>query len=223
MKLILLPGLDGTGNLFKALLEVLPNHITYQVIPLSDECLNYSEQASQIANQIDTDEIIILAESYSGKIVYELCKLDLNIKHIIFAASFISRPSLISKFSSLLPIILIKKKFIPNQILSKLFFDSYNMSNSVSEVFESLNKVSNETLSSRLSLVSSLDEPNDRFAVKATYIRPSNDLFVMPECIKPIKSTFQHLEVINVSGGHFILQSNPERCSEIIQTKFEGW
>lgn len=223
MKLILLPGMDGTGDLFKPLLEALPAHITYQVIPLSDECLNYSEQASQIAEQIDTDEVIILAESYSGKVVYELCKLNLNIKHIIFAASFINRPSSISKFASLLPTNLIKKKLIPNQVLSKLFFDSYNMSNKVLAVFESLNKVSNRTLSSRLDLISSLNEPSGSFDIEASYIKPSNDLFVMAECITPIKNAFRSLDVINVSGGHFIVQSNPERCSEIIQAKFDTY
>ncbi|WP_068547836.1 hypothetical protein [Thalassotalea crassostreae] len=221
MKLILLPGMDGTGDLFKSLLDVLPAHIIYKVIPLSQECLNYTEHASLVADQIGTDEVIIFAESFSGKIAYELCKLNLNIKHIIFASSFINRPSSISKFANLLPVNLIKKKLIPNQILSKIFFDSYNMSNKVLEVFESLKKVNNRTLSSRLDLISSLDEASDSFDIEASYIKPNNDLFVMAESIKPFQSAFRNLEVINVIGGHFIVQSNPEKCGEIIQAKFD--
>lgn len=221
MKLILLPGMDGTGDLFKSLLEVLPAHITYQVIPLSDDCLNYSEQACQIAEQIGTDEVIIFAESFSGKIAYELCKLKLNIKHIIFAASFINRPSSISKFANLLPANLIKKKLVPNQVLSKVFFDSYNFPKKVLAVFESINKVSSKALNHRLKLISTLTEPSDRFDIDASYIQPSNDSFVNVDCIRPFQSSFRDLEVINVSGGHFIAQSNPIKCSQVIQDKFE--
>lgn len=75
------------------------------------------------------------------------------------------------------------------------------MSNKVLAVFESLNKISNRTLSSRLELISSIDEPSGSFDVEASYIKPSNDLFVMAGCIKPIKNAFRSLDVKMSQGG----------------------
>ncbi|MFT7223863.1 MAG: hypothetical protein ACI82Z_001406 [Cellvibrionaceae bacterium] len=86
--------MDGTGKLFDPLLGELPNNIHTQVISLNSlDAQEPKEQALEIASLIDNDELIILSESYSGYIAYQLSLLpNLNIKHIIFAASFLENP-----------------------------------------------------------------------------------------------------------------------------------
>ncbi len=90
-----------------------------------------------------------------------------------------------------------------------------------SQQIESINKVSSKVLNHRLKLISSLTEPSDRFDIDASYIQPSNDLFVNGDCIRPFQNSFRELKVIKASGGHFIEQSNPIKCSQVIQDKFE--
>ena len=89
--LILLPGMDGTGILFEPILSLIPTEVTHEVIPLHkfDSDLP-CEQACELATYLGTDEeVIIFAESYSGLIAYELCKLKRNnIKHVFLRQVF---------------------------------------------------------------------------------------------------------------------------------------
>ena len=44
MRLVLLPGLDGTGELFHPFLKALPSRLTSQVVSYpTEQCLTYKE------------------------------------------------------------------------------------------------------------------------------------------------------------------------------------
>jgi pimeloyl-[acyl-carrier protein] methyl ester esterase len=66
VKLVLLAGLDGTGQLFQPLLENLPSTIEPKVISYpTDIFLNYVELESYVQKQCPKDEpFVLLAESF---------------------------------------------------------------------------------------------------------------------------------------------------------------
>lgn len=70
MKLVLLPGLDGTGRLFEPLLRVLPFHFSPLVIAYpTHAALSYTELLRYIEQKMPCGEdYILLTESYSGPI-----------------------------------------------------------------------------------------------------------------------------------------------------------
>ena len=105
MKIILLPGLDGTGMLFEGILKVLPRTLDIQVFCLDElEGDSYAKKAQYLAEHLQSTELFIVAESYSGPIAYELCNLlGSNVKQIVLLASFISAPSLLSRYAYLIP------------------------------------------------------------------------------------------------------------------------
>ena len=74
MKILLLPGLDGTGLLFEDLLAQLPTTVDVEVISMDELCgSSYVEQAKEIATNVGDTKILLVAESYSGRVAYELC------------------------------------------------------------------------------------------------------------------------------------------------------
>ena len=92
MKLILLPGLDGTGLLFKHLQKVLPDFYEPEVIAYSiTQKQTYPELIEQVKTQLPTEPFLLLAESFSGPIAYRL-SLDTSIpiKKLILVATFLS-------------------------------------------------------------------------------------------------------------------------------------
>lgn len=126
--------MDGTGKLFKPFINLLENSsstnaISYEVVCLNDiQETNYELIAQKIADKFFNEEVIILAESYSGRIAYELCQLpNLKIKHVIFVASFLTKPSFVSGFASIIPVQIIRSSYIPKLLLSLLFFSSINI------------------------------------------------------------------------------------------------
>jgi hypothetical protein len=218
VRLLLIPGMDGTGELFRPLLDQLPQNINTQVICLNDlKSQKPNEQALEIASLIGDDEVIILSESYSGSIAYHLSLLpNLNIRHIIFAASFLENPTWLSHFNKLLPLNLVRSGLIPDRILSTILFDQNNRS--LIELFNSsLKLVNNSTLRFRLNVIANLVRPNELVSVPCTYVQASCDYLVSKKSVNIFKKLCININVVNLDGGHFIVQSNPHYFSTLVQ------
>jgi len=214
--------MDGTGKLFEPIKGILPTHIDVEVIPLSRlKDGDAKSQAEEIAALIGNGEFVIFAESYSGAIAYELCQIpDLNINHVFFAASFLSRPSYISKFGYLAPLSILRVKLIPTFILSWLFFGSLNRPDLVDLFLCSLKLVSNNTLRQRLKRIANLNEPESKIRTPCTYLQATKDKLVSKRAIAVFQKLCVNLDVKQINGGHFIAQSNPEKCAEAISGVF---
>lgn len=108
-KLIFLPGMDGSGHMYESLIQCLADEYECTVISLSQTGdQSYEKQARAISEQIANDKVVLFAESYSGYIALLVSQLKPDhVKHIIFAASFISNPNWLTKFSALLPIVVL--------------------------------------------------------------------------------------------------------------------
>jgi len=212
--------MDGTGILFDPLLKVIPESTDYEIIPLSKfQSKTPTLQAKELAKIIGNDDTIIFAESYSGLIAYELCKLNgISIKHVFFAAGFLERPSLISKFSRVLPLFFIRWKLIPASLLSHLFFGKASEIELVRLFYKSLSEVTDQTLKTRLNIISKAARPTEQINQPVTYISASNDWLVSNNSIDVFKELCSNLTIVNLEGGHFIVQSNPEKCWEQIRS-----
>jgi len=222
MKLVLLPGLDATGLLFQPLLKTLPKDIDVVVLSYpTDVLMTYDELVEYVYALLPKDNFILVAESFSGPIAYQLLQRKLSCLHsVIFVATFLESPRpLLSRLSTL---------FSPNQIrmmpdfMIKSFLLGRSANNEMLRLFkESLKKVSPEVLSFRLKELSTLNQSQNEVAgkTKATYIQASNDNLVLKKSLNDFKKVFSELEIFEVKGSHFILQTNPQACAKIICDK----
>src|SRR5687767_14878842 len=90
MKVLLLPGLDGTGQLFRPLMAAAPDSI--EPIPVTypaDSC-DY-EQLERAARSQLADDCVLLAESFSGPIGVRMAS-DPRIRALILCNSFVCPP-----------------------------------------------------------------------------------------------------------------------------------
>jgi hypothetical protein len=65
-RIMLLPGLDGTGRLFKPFIKAAPPHLSPIPVALPPDLLSYGELANRIAATLPNDRFVLIAESYSG-------------------------------------------------------------------------------------------------------------------------------------------------------------
>ena len=218
MKILLLPGLDGTGLLFDKLIEEIPSAFDVEVVSYdSVEAVSYSDQAVEVAARLKSRDIFIVGESYSGRVAYELCQiLGKRVKGVVFLASFISRPSVISRFATILPISLLKPSALSKFLLHMFGFNLAGGPEIVTPVFCSLQKTDKRKLKSRLSNIAKLANPNAKVGCPVTYVRPSTDLLVGGNSVKYLASMCPNFNQVIVSGGHFIAQSNPVLCAKVI-------
>ena len=96
MKLVLLPGMDGTGDLFDPLLSALPEEIEPTVVSYpGSESLGYEELVGIAREAIPADEpYAILGESFSGPIAVSLAAdAGTNLVALFLCCTFIRNPS----------------------------------------------------------------------------------------------------------------------------------
>ena len=221
MKLVLLPGLDGTGLLFKPLLEALPSELDVSVISYPhDVLMSYEELVEYVDARLPEEDYILIAESFAGPIAYQLVqRKPSHLKSIVFVATFLDslRP-LLSRLSGLFSPSFIR--FMPDLIIKTVLLGSAANKEMLRLFKESLKKVSPKVLSFRLGELSKLSKLNHRQDqkedVSAIYIQASNDNLVLRKSAEDFKKVFSRLEISKVEGSHFILQTNPQACSKII-------
>jgi len=211
--------MDGTGLLFGSLIESLPKGFNIEVVCLNDiSGATYIDQAKEIANRFLESNIFIVAESYSGRIAYELCNiLGSRVSGVVFIASFISSPSVLSRLASFLPISLLKPYSINKWLIDKVGFGGNGDSDLIGQVFESLSKADIVKLKQRLKNIAELNAPKVVHSTPATYIQPTRDYLVSAKAVHTIGTLFSNIAVVTLPGGHFIAQENPCGCSEVIQ------
>ena len=223
MKVILLPGLDGTGLLFKPFIEALPKNIETLVISYPKiKIQNYGELVSYVIAQLPEEDYILVGESFSGNIAYQIALSNpKHLKSIIFVASFLSSPRpLLLTLLNLLPTKILFS-VPPPKFIIKTFMLGSSVKNNIIQLFlEALKQVSPELLSFRLKEINKLQLSSQKCEVKATYIQATNDYLVPQKSVENFEKLFSNLCVVKVAGSHFILQSKPVECGKIVEKQY---
>jgi len=229
MTIILLPGLDGTGLLFAPLLAAIRDTTllklkeTPMVLPLSypKETLDYQALTEYVIEQLPEEDFILVGESFSGYIAYQIAKnRPKHLKSLIFVASFVSnpRPILLNLFNLLPRCVL---SITPPNFIVKIFMLGFSAPKETIELFlDTLDQVPADILAFRLKEISKLKQIektiNKSFDINICYIQATDDYLVPASNVEYLKCLFNNVNVEQVKGPHFILQTAPEECAEII-------
>jgi len=222
MKVVLLPGLDGTGILFKPFIEALSGDIEAQVIPYPpNKKMSYPELVNFVLAKLPSECFILVAESFSGPIAYQVAlKKPEHLLSVIFVATFLTPPKKkLLNLTQIIPTRLFLKVSIPNVIIKKYLFGS-SVGQEIISLFEkSLKIVSSGVLSFRLGEISNLKGNIIPCNIKATYIQATDDKLVSISSLEAFKKVCKNLTIFRIEGTHFILQTNPSACAGIIENE----
>jgi len=219
MKLVLLPGMDGTCLMFRPFMDIADNY-TIDVISYPNEASQkYSDLIVYAKDRLPRNEaFIVIAESYSGPIAYEIMKEDIpNLKAVIFIASFLEnpRPVLLS-FLKLLPLSIILGLPVPKFIIRRYLLGNGATDRLIAEFKTALSNVSPAVLASRLREITALKKPDKTVNYPCCYIRAEGDKLVTSRSIKTFREFIPNILIRSVIGPHFLLQSNPKGCLDVI-------
>ncbi len=222
MKVVLLPGLDGTGILFKPFIEALSSQVEVQVISYPpNKKMSYPELVNFVIAKLPNESFILVGESFSGPIAYQvgLTKPE-HFLSVIFVATFLSPPKKnLLNLTKILPTSLLVKMPIPNVIAKKYLFGS-GVSEEIIKLFKkSLKIVSSGVLSFRLGEISKLKGNMKPCDLKALYIQATDDKLVPNSSVEEFRKVCKNLTITRIEGSHFILQTNPAACAEIIENE----
>jgi len=93
-EIVLLPGLDGTGDLFDRVVPHLARDFTVTVVRYPpDPTLGYAGYVELVRNVIGSRPVYVLGESFSGPVaVLIAAQLGEQVQGIVLAASFVKNP-----------------------------------------------------------------------------------------------------------------------------------
>lgn len=93
--LVLLPGLDGTGNLFANFVSSLPPNLDARIVRYpTDHLLSYTDLFSYVVDAVpQTQPFVLLAESFSTPLAVRLAATNpASLKGLVICAGFIRNP-----------------------------------------------------------------------------------------------------------------------------------
>lgn len=211
MKLVFLPGMDGTGNLFLPLLSKL-SEFDCEVITLpisgSQDYLTITEF---VKGKLPQEEFILVAESFSGPIGVALAKEYIeNMKGVIFVATFLSPPhKILLGLARVLPIKLLSSLPLAT-IFHKVLFLGSSAKKELVELFQhTVLSLPSSLIKARLRSMHSLVATYDDLDLPAGYIQATSDRLIHSNKVNEFRNTFKSVILKTINGPHFILQANP--------------
>lgn len=213
--------MDGTGILFRPFIQELTQHISEDIFKdinvqaisyPCDQKLSYGELIDYVRSRLPgEEEVILVAESFSGPIGYALAAEQPNmIRAVIFVATFLSPPKGLLRMMPPPLIALLMKIPLPVFLLSRLIFErgSSNTSNKTIALFKTaLKKIQRPVLAARMREMTGLRTEQQILDIPCAYIRAGNDLLISRSHAEEFRRIAPQLEVTEIPGPHFLMQA----------------
>lgn len=223
LKLILLPGMDGTGHLFSPLLQSL-SHFDCEIIALptaGDQ--SYLRLSAYVQERLPKEDFILIAESFSGPIAAILSTHCIEyLRGVIFVATFLSVPhKRLLGFARRLPLNLLSLKAASSMPLApyimKRFFLGKNAGKELLRSFqETINQIPTSLIRDRLDTLYRLSYSPENIGLPVAYIQARYDKLVPAAKLQEFEESFTDLAVATLDGPHFILQAKPAESAAFI-------
>lgn len=223
--MVLLPGLDGSGLLFRPLLENLPPAIRPQVVSFPrQEKLGYAELLPRILACLPTETpFLLLGESFSGPLALMVAsQRPPGLQGVILSATFIRNP-------------LRGQPSWAHRLVGDWMFRGFGEISQAKALLggrgaqgrrelvrQALEGVLPEVLAHRLRAVLQVDVREELRAcpVPVLYLQAEKDIAVHAHNAVGIKTCNESVEVVKIPSSHFLLQSQPRLALQAISRFF---
>lgn len=220
--LVMLPGMDGTGELFEPLIECLPPSIRPIVVAYpGDRNLTYHELVEFVGPICPTEQpFAILAESFSGPIAVRLAaQRPPGLNAVILAATFVRSPlpwlpgagrHLVGSWMFQFP--------MPAAAIRLLLGNRQTTPEIVRAVQSATRRVSPAVLALRVREVLNVDVTDALLHVTVPLLSLAGrrDRLVTSRSGELIRQLRPDIECAIVEAPHLLLQTQPQECAKII-------
>jgi pimeloyl-ACP methyl ester carboxylesterase len=225
LTLVLLPGIDGTGQLFENLLAALPLEIKSIVVRYpTASVLSYEELITLADMQIPKNiPYVLLGESFSGPIAIALAaRAGEQLKAVILCCNFAVNPRpILSTWSFLVPSMKVVDKLL--HMLSMLLMSGFK-NESVYELLKTtLPNISPEMMRARLDAVIGVNCLAElaKLNLPILYLKGKHDHLVPASAYKTIVKFAKHLTLVEIDAPHLLLQIATKEAVEKIHIFLE--
>jgi pimeloyl-[acyl-carrier protein] methyl ester esterase len=220
--LVLLPGLDGTGNLFANFVSALKPSLDARIVRYpTHRLLTYTDLFSFVLDAVpQTQPFVLLAESFSTPLAVRLAATNpANLKGLVICAGFIRNPlrgwlglmgGLVHPFLFRIP--------PPRFVINHFLIGEHAPRELQEEVRRTLRSVSPEVVALRVRVVMACDASDQLVQVRVPmlYLQAEQDRLVRESSFQEIHELKADTVLASVTAPHFILQREPRKAVDLI-------
>ncbi|HEY1394489.1 alpha/beta fold hydrolase [Roseateles sp.] len=223
--LVLLPGMDGTGDLFEPFLRALPRSLRPVVVRYPvDRWLDDDALLAHARRALPGDEpFLLLGESFSGPVALMLAaEHPPGLCGVVLAASFARYPrravALFKPVAKWVPL-----RTLPKAVMSAPLLGRFATGALQEELHRSVNRVASSVMGHRAQQVLSFDatEAAGRVAVPILCLRATRDRVVAASAATEIVGLNRLTTVVDIEAPHMLLQCAPATAARTIVDVFE--
>jgi len=221
MKWILMPGMDGTGDLFSPLTKAIPPHYSHTVLSYpQDPKASYETLTEHVLSALPQDEpFILVAESFSGPLALLVAQQrPKGLKAVVLCATFVLPPLRFAR-QWMSPLVQpLWFALTPSALMTRLLLGPKKNPELRNTLKESLRKASPAVLAGRARAVLALDAADALKAcpVPILYLRATRDRIVFPQSLKQILDIRDTVTVAEFDSPHLLLQTCPTEAAKVI-------
>ena len=213
MRLLLLPGLDGTGALFAPFVAQLDCAFEAEVVSYP------TTEVTPAAMELPREPFAIVAESFSGPIALRLAaKRPANLIAIVLVATFVESPM------RWVPAWVVRPKLFARLARSRMLIRHQLLDASASDelvdlVRAAIMRVPAPVLAGRVRTLLSLNASDALQACEAPmlYLQAAQDRIVPGRAAQLMARYRPDLRVERIEGPHLLLQCNPAGAARVIE------
>lgn len=217
MKILILPGLDGTGTLLSEAVELLASKHEVTIIRYAPQDFSYQSLKTKVEAVLPTDDYILVAESFSGPLAVMIAsEYPTGLRGVVLVATFARTPIKVPGFLTYLVDIAPTKSLFLSRLAQPFLMGRWATPEFTTRFHKALQLVPASTLAGRLREVLRVNVVKQvpRIGVPTIYLAAKNDRLVPSRAASDFdlstEATFES------EGPHFLLQANAEETSKLI-------
>jgi pimeloyl-[acyl-carrier protein] methyl ester esterase len=220
MKLVLLPGMDGTSRLFAPLRAVLPAEVQVEPVtyPMSRP-LGYEGLLNEL--KLPTAPHVLVGESFSGPLALWLAaRKPPGLRAVVLVASFVLSPVAMKGVLRALVRPWLFRRPPPDWVLRRYLVGEDASAREVEAVRAAIASVSPDVMAVRLRQVLCVDarEALRSCPVSVTYLRGTKDRLVPASMMEGMREILPSMATVEIDAAHLVLQCRPiESAAAIVQ------
>lgn len=220
--LILLPGLDGTGNLFANFVSALTPGLDTRIVRYpTDRLLSYTDLFSFVVDAVPaTQPFVLLAESFSTPLAVRLAATNpASLKGLVICAGFIRNPvrGWLRHMKTLIHPSVFRNP-PPRFVIEHFLIGAHAPRELRDDVRRTLRSVSPEVVALRVQAVMACDarEQLVRLRVPTLYLQAEQDRLVRKSSFQEIQELKPDTILVSIAAPHFVLQREPRKAADLI-------
>jgi pimeloyl-[acyl-carrier protein] methyl ester esterase len=221
-KILLLPGMDGTGDLLLDFVRALPSEM-HKKVPIysRDRIWSYDDLVKlveSICEELQPD--VILAESFSTPIAIRIAAgRPQNLKAVILCAGFAASPvGRLSRWPGRILAPVLMRVPLPASVIRFRLVGGDAPEALIEAVRNTISSVQPAVMTARLRAVLRCDVRSllSEIDVPMLYLRAGQDRLIKQRSLQEIQSQKPDIRIATLEGPHFLLQREPEKAAEIV-------